>query len=129
MIVERIAGDGWNKARLLFDELADAQQDADLELGTPDKDGVFKGQFRDPNTGDPLKDELIDGRCVLDGLTARISFTRIHAGGNVTTRYVGRVIPLGNDTTVMIRGKFSRATTSNGTVSTAGGDYETEKPT
>lgn len=129
MIVERIAGDGWDKARLLFDEVPDAQQDANLEIGTPDEEGFFQGGFRDPNTGDPLEDELVDGRCIPDGLTARIAFTRIHAGGNMTTRYVGRVIPLGNDTTVMIRGKFTRATTSGTIVSIASGDYETEKPT
>jgi hypothetical protein len=128
---ERLAGTNWSRARLLQDNVTDAEADDLIELDAPNANGVFTGRFKHRDTGAILPDQLVNGRCVPDGLRARVEFTRKHDGVNVTTRYAGRVIPVGGgSTTVMIRGKFTRATTdANGSVSIASGDYETEKPT
>ena len=131
MTCQRIAGNNWIRARLLFDDITNAEADDLVEIDAPDANGVFTGRFKNPVSGAVLPDQLLNGRCIPDGLRSRVVFTRKHDGVNVTTRYVGRVIPVGgNSTTVMIRGKFTRATTDdNGSVTIASGDYETEKPT
>ena len=137
MSTERIAGNDWRNARLLFDDVAVAVNDNNIILDTPDADGFFEGHFTDLE-GNRLPDELVEGRCIPDGLRPLIVFTRRHPGGNVITRYIGKVITFNGDdpgtendaTTVMIRGRFTRATTNgNGSIAIAGGDYETEKPT
>ena len=130
MSTERIAGNNWRNARLLFDDTAKAEQDALLVLETPNADdGFFEGFFRDRTTLQRLPDELVDGRCTPNGLRPLIVFTRKHPEGTVTS-YSGKVIEVANDTTVMIRGRFTRTTTNaDGTVALASGDYETEKPT
>jgi hypothetical protein len=131
MSCERIAGANWGRARLLFDDVTNGEADDTIDLNAPDNTGVFTGQFRHRDTGAVLADQLMNGRCTPDGLRSRVVFTRKHNGVNVTTRYIGRVIPVGGGSTVvMIRGRFTRATVDgNGTVSIASGDYETEKPT
>lgn len=130
MSCDRLAGNNWSRARLLFDDIANGERDDDIELNPPDANGIFTGKFKHRDTGADLPDQLINGRCVPDGLRCRVVFTRKHNGTNVTTRYMGRVVPVNGGTTVMLRGKFTRATTdANGAVSIASGDYETEKPT
>ena len=131
MSCDRLAGNNWGRARLLFDDVTNAEIDDNLDLDMPNASGIFEGRFRHRDTGQILQDQLINGRCVADGLRSRVVFTRRHNGVNVTTRYIGRVIPVGGGSTVvLIRGKFTRATTdSNGSVSITSGDYETEKPT
>ena len=131
MSTERIAGNNWRNARLLFDNVAQAENDPLLVLGAPNEEGVFSGHFRHPETDEQLPDELVDGRCTPNGLRPQIVFTRIHPGGTVTTTYTGKVIEVAGETTVMIRGRFTRTTTTaplSDPVS-ASGDYETEKPT
>lgn len=132
MSTNRIAGANWRNARLFFDNVTNAEKDNDLVLDTPDENGFFGGQFKD-SEGEPLPDELVEGRCIPDGLRPLVMFTRKQDGGRVTTRYIGKVITFGDDaenSTVMIRGRFTRATTnSDGTIAIASGDYETEKPT
>lgn len=130
MTCDRIAGTNWSRARLLFDDVTNAEADDLIELDAPDANGILTGRFKNRETGQILPDQLVNGRCIPEGLRSRVVFTRKHDGVNVTTRYAGRVIPVGGGTTVMIRGKFTRATTdANGSVSIASGDYETEKPT
>ena len=128
MDTQRLAGANWRRARLLFDGLAKAERDAVPILETPDSNGFFRGRFRVEGGAD-LPDELIDGRFTSNGSRPEIVFTRKHPGGTVTN-YSGRVFEVAGETTVMIRGKFTRTTTSaDGTVTLASGDYETEKPT
>ena len=130
MSCDRLAGNNWGRARLIFDDVANSETDADIVLNAPNENGVFTGNFRDPVSGEDLEDQLTNGLCRPNGLRSRVVFTRKHHGVNIITRYVGSVIPVNGATTVMIRGKFTRATTeADGAVTIASGDYETEKPT
>ncbi len=121
----RIVGENWGRTRLLFDDIASAQPDnASLVITEVNDDGVFKGRFENST------DMLVEGRFMQDGLRPRIVFTRRNEAGNVTTRYVGRVIEVAGATTVLIRGRFTRATTNgDGAITISSGDHETEKPT
>lgn len=121
----RIIGNNWGRTRLLFDDIASAQQDNEpLIITAVAADGVFRGSFRNST------DVLVDGRFTQDGLRPRIVFTRRNTAGTITTRFIGRVIEVNNETTVMIRGRFTRATTNgNGAITISSGDHETEKPT
>lgn len=122
---DRIIGENWGRTRLFFDDIASAQKDNEpLVIKEVRDDGVFTGSFRNST------DELVDGRFMQDGLRPRIVFTRRNKAGDVTTRFIGRVIELADDTAVMIRGRFTRATTNgNGAITISSGDHETEKPT
>lgn len=122
----RIVGTNWGKIRLLPDDEASAKEDKTaLMISEVGADGVIKGSFKNST------DVLVDGRFIQDGgLRPRIEFTRRNAAGNVTTRFTGSVILVADETTVMIRGRFSRATSNgNGLVAMSSGDVETEKPT
>jgi hypothetical protein len=124
-----IAGNGWRAGRLLFDDAADAVQDVCLDLGAPDSNGNFTGSFRNPD-GTPNDDRLVNGRCTQQGQRHHIEFTREHVGGTITTSYFGRVTIVQPTGEVLIRGRFTRTTTSSsGPVTSVGGDHETEKPT
>jgi hypothetical protein len=130
MSCARIEGDDYIPGRLLFDGAAEAVVDAVIELEAPNAEGFFEGGFRDPETGDPLEDQLMNGRCRQNGQTTRIEFTRLHAGGNITTHYTDRVILVGGTSTVMLRGRFTRVTANqSGPMTFVSGDHETEKPT
>ena len=131
MSCDRIAGSTWTRAKLIFDDVTAAEVDDTIDLDAPDGNGNFTGRFRHRDTGQVLQDQLMNGRCIPDGLRSRVVFVRKHNGVSVVTRYIGKVIPQGGgSTTVLIRGKFTRATTDQGgAVTIASGDYETEKPT
>lgn len=121
---DRIIGNNWGATRLIFEDAPRAQQDVSLIIDAVGTDDAFTGRFK------ASEDQLIDGRFIQDGLRPRIVYTRRNQAGNVVTRYSGRVIELDGDTTVMIRGQFTRATTNaDGSITIASGDHETEKPT
>ena len=125
-----IAGITWQPDRLLFDDSADAVEEVRLDLDVPDADGNFTGRFRARN-GTPIPDQLLHGKCRLDGLRHFIEFTREHDGEpRTTTSYRGRVTIVRPTGDVLIRGTFVRTITSSTNVeTTTKGDYETEKPT
>jgi len=125
MEASRIIGENWGRTRLLSDDAASAKEDNQpLVITEVGDNGVFKGKFVNST------DVLVDGRFMQDGLRPRIEFTRRNKAGNVTTRFIGRVIEVSGKTTVMIRGRFTRATTNgDGSITISSGDHETEKPT
>ena len=130
MDITRLAGTDWGRGRLFFDDASAAEEDDFIETNAPNDEGIFSGRFRDGDDIDVLLDDEVTGRVISNGLNPLIEFVRRNADGTVTTRYVGRVIELAGTTTVMIRGRFTRATTSSeGAVTISSGDHEIEKPT
>jgi hypothetical protein len=130
MSCDRVSGT-WARARLIFDNVDDAREDDHFLEVTSVAGGVLSGRFLHPDTGDPLRDTLTSGTCTPNGQRSRITFTRNHDGGRVTTVYTGIVIVVAGTQTVLVRkGRFTRTTTDvNLTLVTVGGDWETEKPT
>jgi hypothetical protein len=130
MSCDRVRGT-WARARFIFDGVANAVEDDSILEVTSVTNGVVSGRFLDPNTGDPLTDSLTGGTCTPEGQRSRLTLTRNHAGGRVTTVYTGIVILVTGTTTVMIRqGRFTRTTTDvNLMLIPVMGDWETEKPT
>lgn len=133
MSCDRITGRWPQPGRLIFSNVANAQRDDHLlELDPPSATGVVTGRFLSLAAGNPpLADTLTGGLCAPDGIRSRLTFTRNHAGGNMTTVYTGIVILLEGTTTVMIRnGRFTRTIRDvNLMFTTVSGDWETEKPT
>jgi hypothetical protein len=122
----------WEQARLIFDTVADAMLDDHiLELDPPGGSTTVRGRFLHPTTGVDLGDTLTEGTCNAEGIRPRITFTRRHNGGRVTTVYTGKLIFISSPSRLLVRGRFTRTTVSsdNMTQTTLTGDWETEKPT
>lgn len=122
----------WQRALLTFDDVADAVlDDHNIRLDLPGAGDVVTGRFLHPTAGTPLPDTLTDGTCRAEGVRPRLTFTRRHAGGTITTLYTGKVaFTAGPPQKVFVRGRFTRTTVGAGGVHTIqSGDWETEKPT
>lgn len=111
----------WSELTLVTDR-GDVIQDPVLVI-TPADTGVgLTGQFQAPD------EEVFEVRCTEHGKLSRISFTRKHPGGKITTVYKGVAVVVKD--MIVSAGRFERTTiTTQLTPVVEVGDWETEKPT
>jgi hypothetical protein len=104
----------------LVTERGDVMTDPVLVITPADTGGGFTGQFQDTD------EEEFEVRCTEHGKLSRISFTRKHPGGEVTTVYRGIAVVVKD--MIVSAGRFERTTTGLAP-GVEVGDWETEKPT
>lgn len=124
MACDDIVGSGWIAGLLVVDSTDEVI--IDPKMDTTKTGATFFGKFQ--ATGE----QQFTITCQeLGGGRSRISFTRTHPGGLITTHYTGIVIRFGSRAQIgVIRGRFRRETfVENAPKLVVNGDWETERPT